>query len=171
MKSRARLLGHPLHPILITLPLGLLAGAVVVDLVHWVSGDGFWGRMSYWMTAGGIVTGLLAAVAGFIDWWAIPRGTRARQIGTLHAIVNVAVLALFAISWWVRRPDPALLRVPAVLLDIVAFGLAGVSGWLGGELIYRLGVAVDPGANLDAPSSLSTDEAGHPAAATGARPE
>src|ERR1051325_4222963 len=99
MESRAKLLGHPIHPMLIVFPLGLLATAVAFDIVALVQDDASWYRISFWMIAGGIIGGLLAAVFGLIDWLAIPRGTRANRIGLLHGGTNVLVVLLFIASW------------------------------------------------------------------------
>jgi len=101
------------------------------------------------------VSGLVAAVFGFIDWLAIPSNTRAKSVGAWHAIGNVVVVLLFAVSWWLRRGDPTSPPTMALVLAVVGAGLALVTGWLGGELVDRLGVGVDDGAHLDAPSSLS----------------
>src|SRR4051812_29354394 len=92
MESRAKLLGHPIHPMLIVFPLGLLATAVAFDVVAMVQGNQSWFHISFWMIAAGIVGGLLAAVFGLIDWLAIPNGTRAKRIGFLHGAVNVVVV-------------------------------------------------------------------------------
>jgi uncharacterized membrane protein len=106
-----------------------------------------------------VITGLLAALFGLIDWLAIPPGTRAKRIGQWHAIGNVIVVVLFAASWWLRRIDPATPSTPAFILGLIGLGLALVTGWLGGELVDRLGVGVYDDANLDAPSSLSRTSA------------
>ena len=96
---------------------------------------------------------------GLIDYLAIPSGTRAKQIGLLHGVGNVVVTGLFAVSWWLRRDDPTRPETLALALSFIAAMLALVTGWMGGELVDRLGVGVDKGAHLNAPSSLS----GHPA--------
>jgi uncharacterized membrane protein len=100
------------------------------------------------------VTGLLAAVFGLIDYLAIPGATRAKRIGRLHGIGNVVVVALFAASWWIRRGDVEHPAILAIVLSAIAAGIATITGWLGGELVDRLGVGVDEGANLNASSSL-----------------
>jgi uncharacterized membrane protein len=84
MESRAKLLGHPIHQMLIVFPLGLLAMAVVFDLLAIGLSQGYWSEIAYWMIAAGVVTGLLAAPFGTIDWFAIPSGTRAKRIGGVH---------------------------------------------------------------------------------------
>ena len=166
MESKAKLLGHPIHPMLIVFPLGLFATAVAFDIVGLAQSDASWFGISYWMIAAGIIGGLLAAVFGLIDWWGIPSGTRAKRIGLLHGGVNIVVVLLFIGSWWLRSSAPQSPNSTALTLSFIAVVLALVGGWLGGELVDRLGVGVDNGAHLDAPSSLS----GRPAS-TESRPE
>ena len=154
MESRAKLFGHPIHQMLIVFPLGLLAMAVIFDLAATMLANGYWSEVAYWMMASGIVTGLVAAPFGLIDWLAIPSGTRAKRIGALHGLGNVVVLLLFAASWLLRRDLPARPEVFALAMSYAGAILALGTGWLGGELVDRLGVGVDTGAHLDAPSSL-----------------
>jgi uncharacterized membrane protein len=154
MDSRAKLLGHPIHQMLIVLPLGSLAIAVVFDIIHLVSGEPTFAVVSFWMIAAGLVTGIIAAPFGTIDWLAIPRHTRAKRIGAMHGAGNVLVLVLFAVSWWLRTGTPEAPGAAAVILAICGAGLAMVTGWLGGELVDRHAVGVHDGAHLDAPSSL-----------------
>jgi uncharacterized membrane protein len=155
MESRAKLLGHPIHQMLIVFPLGLLATAVVFDLLAMTLGNGYWSEIAYWMIAAGVVTGLLAAPFGAVDWLAIPSGTRAKRIGAAHGLGNVVVVLLFAVSWVMRGETPAAPQALALALSFAAGGLALFTGWLGGELVDRLGIGVDEGAHMDAPSSLS----------------
>ena len=156
MESRTKLFGHPIHPMLIVLPLGLFISAVVFDAIYLWRGSPTLATVGYWNIAGGIVGGLLAAVFGLIDWLAIPTGTRARSIGLFHGAGNVAVLVLFGVSWLLRQAEDGWEPTGlALALGFVGVALGGVTGWLGGELVERLGVGVDEGANLDAPSSLA----------------
>ena len=152
---QARLLGHPIHPMLIVFPLGLLATGVAFDIVGLVQGDSSWYSVSYWLIASGIIGGLLAAVFGLIDWIGIPSGTRAKRIGLLHGATNVIVVLLFSISWFMRGSAANTPGNGALTLSFIAVVLALVGGWLGGELVDRLGIGVDEGAHPDAPSSLS----------------
>jgi uncharacterized membrane protein len=155
MESRAKLFGHPIHPMLIPFPIGLLGMAVIFDLLAVVAGQTALGQASRPMIAAGVLIGLLAAVFGAIDWAAFPSGTRAKQIATIHGLGNVIIVVLFAIAWWLRRDEPGAATGLPLLLEVI--GVLGllVTGWLGGELVDRLGVGVDPGANVNAPSSLS----------------
>jgi uncharacterized membrane protein len=156
MESKAKLAGHAVHPMLITLPLGLLGTAVIFDIIRAFTDETDLAVASFYMLAAGIIGGLLAAVFGLVDWLAIPAGTRAKRIGLWHGVGNVVVVALFTLSWLLRRGqaeyEPQGL---AFWLGVVAVLLALVTAWAGGELVERLGVGVDEGANLDAPSSLS----------------
>ena len=155
MESRAKLFGHPIHPMLIPFPLGLLGMAVVFDLIALANDSDNLARAADFMIAAGIVTGLLAAVFGAIDWLAVPGGTRAKRIGAAHGLGNVVIVVLFAAAWLLRRGEPEDPSGLAIVLESVGVLGALVTGWLGGELVDRLGIGVDPGAHPDAPNSLS----------------
>ena len=168
MESRAKALGHPIHQMLIPFPFGLLATAVIFDIIYLFtdtpSTADTLSTVAFWMIAAGIVGGLVAAPFGLIDFLAIPTGTRAKSVGLLHGVGNVFVLILFALSLWMRYNSPVTTTAhrpttAAVVASLVAFLLAGATGWLGGELVDRLGVGVDDGAHLDAPNSLTTSSA------------
>jgi uncharacterized membrane protein len=165
MESKARLFGHPVHQMLVVFPLGLLGASVVFDLIALGTGSEMMAIVAHYLILAGIVGGLIAAPFGTIDWLAIPASTRAKSVGAMHAVGNVVVLALFAVSAWLR--DAAGPADPPVLALVLSFGGAGLSlvtAWLGGELVDRLGVGVSDGAHLDAPSSLSHRDARQPLA-------
>ncbi len=166
MESRAKLAGHPVHPMLVVFPLGLLATAVVFDVIYLVTDAVKWTEVAFYMIGAGVIGGLAAAIPGTIDWLAIPRGTRARRIGLIHGVGNVALVVLFLLSWLLRRENPAAPPTEAIVAGLAGAGLALITGWLGGELVDRLGVGVDTGAHLDAPSSLSALPAGAVAGAS-----
>lgn len=140
---------------MIVFPLGLLTTSVIFDGVYLYTDNPMFAQVSYWMLVAGLIGGLLAAVPGWIDWLAIPKGTRAKRIGMIHGLGNVLVLVLFGVSWLFRSDEAS--HIPATLaliLSFVAFAIAGITGWLGGELVDRLGVGVSDGAHLNASSSL-----------------
>ena len=156
MESHAKTAGHAIHQQLIVFPLGLLATAVLFDILRLIIGHTGFAVASYYMIGAGVLAGLLAAVFGLIDYLAIPAGTRAKRVGLLHGIGNVVVVVLFALSWLLRGDQPHHAPTPlAFVLALLGAAIAIGTGWLGGELVDRLGVGVSPGANLDAPSSLS----------------
>jgi uncharacterized membrane protein len=163
MESRVKLFGHPTHPMLVVFPIGLLATAVIFDILYLITINPVFPTVSYYMIAAGVIGGLVAAIFGFIDWLALPNNSRAKNIGGWHGLGNVVIVVLFIVSWFLR--GGAANFVPsglALLLSFAGVGLALITAWIGGELVYRLGVGVDPGANVNAPSSL-TDQ---PASAT-----
>ena len=156
MESRAKLLGHPVHPMLVVFPLGLLTTAGVFDVVSLLSRRAIFGTVGFWNIVAGKIGAVAAAVFGLWDWLAIPWGTRAKSVGLWHAAGNTIVLALFGTSMLLRRRDPA--HRPGTVtagLELVGLVFAAVSGWLGGELVDRLGVGVDKGAHLNSPNALS----------------
>lgn len=155
MESRVKVLGHGAHPILIVFPLGLLATAVIFDAIYLIWGNSTFAVVAYWMIIAGIIGGFVAAVPGWIDWLAIPQGTRAKSVGLLHGAGNVVVLLLFIGSWYLRRDAPERPELVESILSFAGAGLSLLTGWLGGELVERLGMAVHPGAHLDAPNTLS----------------
>src|SRR6188508_3189381 len=158
MESRVKLAGHPIHPMLIVLPLGLFAVGVVFDIVYLATNDATFAEVAFWNITVGIIGGLLAAIFGLIDWLAIPSDTRAKRIGLLHGGGNVVIVGLFIVSWLLRLPNHAYLPgvLPAVL-GIIGVVAALGTAWLGGELVYRLRVAVDDDAGLDATNSLARE--------------
>lgn len=156
MESRAKFLGHPLYAMLSVFPLGLLPTGVIFDILYLITGNGQLTSVAYWMISAGIIGGLLAAAPGWIDWVAIPWGNRAKSVGLFHGAGNVLVLFFFIGSWWLRHNNHA--ADPSTFgytLSFLGFGLVAVTSWLGGELVYRLGVGVDDGAHLNSPNSLS----------------
>lgn len=167
MESRARLLGHPIHQMLVVFPLGLLAGAAGFDVAHLITRDPGWAQTAYWLIGAGLVTGLIAAPFGFIDWLAIPRKTRAKRIGLIHAGTNVLALLLFAVSWSLRRENIGAPPIEALICSFLAVAGSVIAAWFGGELVDRLGIGVSPLAHPDAPSSLSHGSAVPPARAPG----
>ncbi|MGV0745561.1 DUF2231 domain-containing protein [Mycolicibacterium sp. XJ870] len=156
MESRAKILGHAIHPMLIPFPLGLLATAVVFDIIWLITDRPAFTVAAAFAIAAGIVGGAAAAPFGWIDWFKIPADTRAKRVGLVHGLGNGLVLVLFAVSWLIRaNADGWAPTNWALACSFVAVVLAVGTAWLGGELVERLGIGVDEGANTDAPSSLS----------------
>ena len=107
------------------------------------------------MIVAGVLGGLVAAPFGMIDWLAIPAGPRAKSIGALHGVGNAVVVLLFVVSWYVRSRAGVPPSTSAYVFSFLGVGLALWTGWLGGELVVRLGIGVDSGTHVNAPNSLS----------------
>ena len=142
--SRAVAFGHPIHPMLVAFPIGLLVTAAGFDVAYLARGSEELARVSYWMIATGIAGGLAAAIFGVRDWLAIPDVSRAKRIGLRHGIASLTAILLFGASWMMRNDDP--MRLPSMTALACSFlGLAtlAVTGWLGGSLVFRHGIGVD----------------------------
>jgi uncharacterized membrane protein len=145
VRSKAAFRGHPIHPMLIPLPIGFLIGAFLADLAYAVSSDPFFARAAPWLTGAGVVSALGAAVFGFTDF-AARRAIRSIREAWLHFFGNLLVVVLAAISWGLRAGDPVAASVPVGLVfSAVWSGILLVTGWLGGELSYRYGVGMQVG--------------------------
>ena len=106
LSSKAKLFGHPIHPMLIPFPLGLLSTSVIFDVIYLLTDNGKWSEIAFWMIAAGVIGGLAAAVFDLIGWLAIPSGTRAKSVGLWHGAGNVVVVVLFVVSWLIRADAP-----------------------------------------------------------------
>jgi uncharacterized membrane protein len=141
---RAKILGHPIHPMLIVFPLGLLVTSFFFDVLALALHSGEFALVAFWMIAAGVAGGLVAAVFGLIDWLAIADDTREKRIGMWHGGLNVMMVGLFAAGWFLRRPLPSFPPLAAVVLSGIAVALALVGGWLGGELVYGRSSTIPP---------------------------
>lgn len=142
VRSRASVLGHPIHPMLIPFPIAFLPGALVSDVAYVFTKSLFWAEASFWLVAAGFITGVLAAVFGLIDFVSIRRA-REHRAGWIHLLGNVAALSLGLVNWLVRSDDPAGAIIPSgLILSLMVTLLLVVTGWYGGELAYRHGIGV-----------------------------
>ena len=142
-RSTAAIGGHPIHPMLIPFPIACLVGAFVTDLIFLNSGDAGFATASHWLLGFGIGTALLAAVFGLIDYMG---DDRIRRLGVAlqHMIANVTAVVISAINFAIRLGDPAAdVGSLGVYLSGVVVLILLYSGWLGGHMVYRHGVAVN----------------------------
>ncbi|GER23199.1 hypothetical protein NCCP1664_16950 [Zafaria cholistanensis] len=137
--------GHPFHAVMVTVPIGAWVSSFVFDVAALLSDDpGVFGRGALWLIGIGIIGALGAAVLGLHDLSLLQRGTKARRTGLVHMALNLVAVALFAVGFFVRLDAvrDQEFSVFAFILSIVALGLIGASGWLGGKLAYHYGVRV-----------------------------
>ncbi|KAB7745093.1 DUF2231 domain-containing protein [Nostocoides sp. F2B08] len=138
------LYGHPVHPILVTIPIGAWTSSLVFDGIAQVVDDPApFATGSAWLIGIGAVGAVLAAVTGGLDWKMIPRGTAAWKTGLVHMLLNIGVLTLYLVNLAVRRGQGLDdVSVAALVMSVVGMATLGASGWLGGKLAYRYGVRV-----------------------------
>jgi nitrite reductase/ring-hydroxylating ferredoxin subunit/uncharacterized membrane protein len=125
-------LGHPLHPVLIAIPIGSWTAASVLDLT------GADAKAAKRLIGLGNLAALPAAVTGANDWLTTSGGER--RVGLVHALLNDTALALYLASWLARHRGH---RVRGAALALIGAGVVGAAGWLGGHLAFALGVGVD----------------------------
>lgn len=142
--SRAAIKGHPIHPMLIPLPIGLVIAALGADLGYWLEGSRAWALAGLWLVGGGLISGLFAAVAGFVDFISI-RQIREHRVALLHGIGNAVVLVLLLISFLLRLPDVEDAVLPwGLVFTALSTAILGYTGWLGGDLSYKHMFGVNP---------------------------
>lgn len=149
MSTRVTLAGHPIHPMLVTLPIGLWVFSLVCDFVFISTGDPRWEVTAYFTLGGGIVGALLAAVPGLLDLLGMHE-PRAQRVGIYHMVLNLAIVAAQAANFWLRMQDGGGDVLPRGI-SIVAVAALIASGWLGGHLVHVLGVT-QPGTAGEAPA-------------------
>jgi uncharacterized membrane protein len=143
-QSTARVLGHPIHPLLVTFPITFLVATLVTDVTYWQTGNFFWAEVSFWSLGAGIATALLAGLAGAIDFISEPR-IRSLKTAWLHMIGNAAAIGVAFTNLMIRMDDhQGTVLSLGLTLSIAVVVILAFTGWWGGELVFRHGVAVKP---------------------------
>jgi uncharacterized membrane protein len=141
MKTPASIAGHPIHPMLVTVPIGLWIFSLVCDALFVLgAGATHWATVSFWTMLGGIVFAVVAAIPGTIDMVSLSGAPK--KIALTHMALNVTVVLLYAVNFGMRVNGAAIPGVPFALSGL-AVALLGVSGWLGGHMVYVHRVGVD----------------------------
>ena len=139
LRAKAAISGHPIHPMLVPIPIALFVAALATDIAYVVDGSDGWASASRWLLGGGLAGAALAAVAGFIDFAASARIRELRD-AWLHLFANLTVVVIEAVNLILRLPDPDIAASTGLALSAVAALLLLFSGWKGGELVFRHGV-------------------------------
>src|ERR1041385_8463396 len=147
MASRASIGGHPIHPMLIPFPIGLLVFSLIADLIYLWRGNPVWENyIAFYTLLGGIIGAAAAAIPGLIDW-ATLTDRAVVKVANWHARVNIIGLVIFIASFYLRTTSgaawfPSMPLLPFIFSVVGIIGLS-IAGWLGGELVFRHGIAVD----------------------------
>ena len=138
--STARIGAHPIHPMLVPFPIVCFVGALLTDITYWRTGEMMWADFSAWLLVAGVIIGVLAAIAGLIDFLGSP-GIRALGPAWLHMIGNLAVLVIAFFNLLIHTRDAWTSVMPeGLILSIVTVLILPVTGWLGWTMVYRYGV-------------------------------
>lgn len=141
MLTPATIAKHPIHPMLITFPVGLWFFSLVCDIVFLAgSHASVWATVAFYSMVGGFIGALAAAVPGLIDLLSL-KSPKIRRIGLYHMGLNLTAVALYAINIYLRISQPAMVTV-AFALSLAGILLITVSGWLGAEIVHVHGVGV-----------------------------
>ncbi len=139
-----RIAGHPIHPMLLPIPIGLFVFALVADIAThtgWAASG--WPAVAYYCIGGGIIGALLAAVFGFLDYLSLT-DFRVKRIATAHMAINLAVVGVFVVNFLLRWETQGTGGLFTLALTVTGILLLLVSGWLGAEMVYVRRVAVAP---------------------------
>lgn len=148
MRTPANIAGHPIHPMLVTIPIGLWIFSLVLDLISLRSeAPQSWALMAHYAMIGGIVGALAAAVPGLLDLLSLPKGG-IKKTALLHMGINLTVVTLYAVNAWLRYSGTPNTGLP-LWLSVVAIGMLLISGWLGGKMVYLAGVGVSTGSTSE----------------------
>lgn len=169
MKSNVNIANHPLHPILVLIPVGAWISSLVLDIILLATGNTFWFVASLWVMVIGIGGALLAAITGFYDLFTLPITDQPKKTGLTHMALNLIITVLYLINVLaIRAPEMTSPTSASALagdtigwafgLNLIAVVLLLISGWLGGELIYRYGLAV-PHETMDRAPNYETGTA------------
>jgi len=144
MRTPASIARHPIHPMLVTFPIGLWIFSFVCDLIFaFGSGNPVWKTVALYTMVGGLIGALCAAIPGLIDLLSLP--PEPRKTALVHMAINLTVVVLFIINIWLRvsAGDHCAASTGSVWLSLISVVLLAISGWLGGKMVFELGVAVD----------------------------
>lgn len=140
MQTPANIAKHPIHPMLVAVPIGLWVCSLVCDLVRaGGSPNENWSIVALYTMVGGVAGALVAAIPGFIDMLSLRGGLK--RIALTHMAINLVVVALYCVNLWLRTRGAEMSTTLG--LSVVAIALLLVSGWLGGKMVYVHGVAVE----------------------------
>lgn len=143
MASPASIGGHPIHPMLVAFPIGLWVFSLACDVIYFMGwGGAIWNDVAFYSMAGGLIGALLAAVPGLIDLVSLS-DPKVKSVGIWHMAINLLVVGLFALNLWLRLGSVPGAKLP-IALSVLGALLLCVSGWLGGEMVFVHGVAVEP---------------------------
>lgn len=141
MRTPASVARHPIHPMLVPIPIGLWVFSLICDLIYrFGSGDTVWFTVATYDMIAGIIGALAAAVFGFVDLLSLPAGPK--RTALVHMSINLLIVVLYVVNAWLRITPGEYTDTP-VILSIIAISLLLVSGWLGGHLVYVHKVAVN----------------------------
>lgn len=142
MRAAVHIKGHPIHPMMVSVPIGLWTFSLVADIMYLCKIGAHWETVSAYCMAAGVISALAAAIPGFLDYGQL-RDHAPRRIGLWHMCLNLAAVALYSANFLLRYNNGFEVQGMPFALSLVTFVALGISGWLGGEMIYKHRAAVE----------------------------
>jgi uncharacterized membrane protein/nitrite reductase/ring-hydroxylating ferredoxin subunit len=143
MRSKANIKGHPIHPMLIAFPIAFFSGTLIFDLLSVILDNQNLWQTAYYLEIGGIISALLAAVPGIIDYAkVVPPKSSAKKRAAQHGVLNTTHVIIFFIAWWLRKDEGSSIFL-IISLEIIGVVILFIAGWLGGTLVYRNQIGMD----------------------------
>jgi uncharacterized membrane protein/nitrite reductase/ring-hydroxylating ferredoxin subunit len=141
---QGRWLGHPIHPLLVHLPIGLFVLSLILDIASFAHPGHAMLGASFWSMLLGVITALLAALPGFADYASIRRDRLGHKTATTHMILNLIVVVIYIVDLAIRwqMDQDAHVAGAAFVLSLAAIAILSYSGYLGGVMVYDQGIAV-----------------------------
>jgi uncharacterized membrane protein len=144
--SKAKLLGHPIHPMLVAFPITFFSSTLLGSIAYLATSDRDWFRLAYFANVAGVVTALIAAVPGFLDWTGIPSHLRAKQVGVVHMTLNLIVVAIFTLNLGMQGAqlgEPVPSGWSGFVLSLLGVMLLLMSGYYGWTLVQTHHVGIN----------------------------
>jgi uncharacterized membrane protein/nitrite reductase/ring-hydroxylating ferredoxin subunit len=144
MKSKASIKGHPIHPILVTFPIAFFTGTLIFDILYVITQNADYHQTGGFLEVAGLIAALVAALPGLIDYfYTVPPVSSAKKRATQHGLINLLMVLIFAVAYALRNESTVSFTI-VTGLELTGMILLGLSGWLGGTLVYRNQIGVDP---------------------------
>lgn len=144
IRSTARIGSHPIHPILVPIPIACFVGTLLTDLMYWKTAEITWADFSAWLVTVGTIVRWLAAIAGLIDFLG-NRLVRMQPPAWPHAVGNIAVLVAATFNMLIHSRDAYTSVVPmGLMLSALTVIILLFTGWLGWSMVYRYRVGGAP---------------------------
>ncbi|MGH9195825.1 MAG: DUF2231 domain-containing protein [Acidimicrobiia bacterium] len=161
MQGKAKIKDHPIHPMLVSFPIGFWTGSLISDILYFATDNDFWTQMGTTLMGFGIIGALAAAVFGFIDYFTAPMPMKVKRTATKHMVLNLGLTAMYSLNLYIRSRTPE--TPTGYALSVIAIAALMYSGWLGGDLAYehRVGVKEEDEGKLRA-AGRPAEERGRP---------
>jgi uncharacterized membrane protein len=141
-RSTAHIAGHPIHTMLVPVPIVCFVGTLITDIAYWATATMQWANMSAWLLTVGLVVSIFVALAGLIDFLG-DRRIRALRAAWIHGAGNSLALILAIFNAFVHSRDAYTSVVPlGLILSVLVVLILSVTAWMGGEMVYRHGVGM-----------------------------